>query len=518
MEYRQARWEEPLVYEQGDPARGGYLVPQPSERIKRRVGPPRIPEKAARGEAPRIPGMSEVEVVRHYTRLAEMSYGVDSGPVPLGSCTMKYNPRIAARYAYHPRLEMLHPLLDEELVQGVLEAMYRVQEWLKHILGMDTCSLHPAAGAHGELAGVYAMYWYHKLRGRLGEKREVIVPDSAHGTNPASAAMAGFRVVEVPTASDGNVDMEALRSVVSSATAGFMITNPSTLGLFEENILEISRVIHSVDGLMYYDGANLNGILGHARPGDMGFDLAHVNLHKTFSSPHGGGGPGAGPVCARNIEVIGDIRLGDLLPGPRIVYRRGEYRLEWPSYGPVMIRAWQANTSVVLWSYVYMLSLGARGLRLAGELSVVNTNYFIARLRELSRYYEVPYAPGRARKHEVVVSAKPLKRQTGATAEDVAKGLLDAGLYAPTIYFPLIVEEALMFEFTESETRENIDRYVERLREIAEAAERGEPYRDWPLNTAARRVDLKEANHPKTITPTWRVKERRERGEIGPLR
>ncbi|MEB3773951.1 MAG: aminomethyl-transferring glycine dehydrogenase subunit GcvPB [Desulfurococcales archaeon] len=516
--YRQARWDEPLLYEIGDAGRTGFIPPEPGEDVKGYVGELKIPESVARRGPPPIPGVSEVELVRHYTRLAEMSYGVDSGPVPLGSCTMKYNPRIALRYSYHPKLEHLHPLLDDSAVQGILEIMYRMQEWLKAILGMDYCTLHPAAGAHGELAGVLVMRRYHKAKGQLDTKREVIVPDSAHGTNPASAAMAGFTVVEVPTGSDGNIDMEALRAAVGRETAGFMITNPSTLGLFEENILEIAELIHGVDGLLYYDGANLNGILGHARPGDMGFDIAHVNLHKTFSAPHGGGGPGAGPVCIRDKSIGDGISLKDLVPGPVVVYRGGEYRLEWPRLGGA-IRAWQANTSVVVWAYIYILSMGAKGLRMAGEVSVVNTNYFISRLKEASRYYEIPYGGGRHRKHEVVVSAKPLKAVTGVTAEDIAKFLLDTGLYAPTIYFPLIVDEALMFEFTESETRENIDRYVEALKRAAELAmEDPERLKSMPRNTSSLRVNLVEANHPKTVTPSWRVYIRRRRGEIGPLR
>ncbi|MEB3851438.1 MAG: aminomethyl-transferring glycine dehydrogenase subunit GcvPB, partial [Desulfurococcales archaeon] len=352
---------------------------------------------------------------------------------------------------------------------------------------------------------------YHRLRGE--ERSEIIVPDSAHGTNPASASMAGFRVVEVPTGEDGNVDLEALRAAVSRETAGLMITNPSTLGLFEENILEIARIVHEAGGLLYYDGANLNGILGHARPGDMGFDIAHVNLHKTFSAPHGGGGPGAGPVCARRVPV-GDtgLYLTDLLPGPRVV--RGEdglYRLEMPKASIGRLRHWWFQTTVVLWAYAYILALGAEGLRRAGEASVAATNYMLKLLENIEGY-SLPYAPGRPRKHEAVVSAAPLKRETGATAEDVAKYMLDMGLYAPTIYFPLIVEEALMIEPTESETPESIEALVEALRGAAEEARR-DPARlkSRPLNTASARVDQVRANHPRSVTPTWRVYVERER-------
>ena len=390
--YRQARWREPLIHEYP-----GRRAPPPSppleEEIVEEVGPLRIPESLDRGGDPGFPQLSEVEVVRHYTRLSQMSYGVDSGPVPLGSCTMKYNPRIIARYAFDDRVRLLHPLQPVEEVQGILEAAYRLQEWLAHITGMDECSLHPAAGAQGELAGVLMIKAYHRLRGE--ERSEIIVPDSAHGTNPASASMAGFRVVEVPTGEDGNVDLEALRAAVSRETAGLMITNPSTLGLFEENILEIARIVHEAGGLLYYDGANLNGILGHARPGDMGFDIAHVNLHKTFSAPHGGGGPGAGPVCARRVPV-GDtgLYLTDLLPGPRVV--RGEdglYRLEMPKASIGRLRHWWFQTTVVLWAYAYILALGAEGLRRAGEASVAATNYMLKLLENIEGY-SLPYAPG----------------------------------------------------------------------------------------------------------------------------
>ncbi len=514
--YRQARWNEPIVYEY--PPRSGAKPRPVEDEIVAEVGSLEIPGSLDRGSPPSMPALSETELVRHLTRLAEMSYGVDSGPVPLGSCTMKYNPRIALRYAYDERITRVHPLQDDETVQGILEIMYEVQEWLAHILGMDACTLHPAAGAHGELAGALLTRWYHKIRGQLDVKNEIIVPDSAHGTNPATASMAGFRVVEVPTGEDGNVDWNALESVIGEATAGLMITNPSTLGLFEERIMDIARLIREVDGILYYDGANLNGILGHARPGDMGFDVAHVNLHKTFSAPHGGGGPGSGPVCVKDRKVTEEIMLSDLLPGPRVVKEDGSYHLRWPSTGPVMIRAWQANTPVVVWAYIYMLALGAEGLRQAGELSVVNTNYFIARLRGV-RGYSIPFGPGRYRKHEVVVSAEPLRRETGVTAEDVAKMLLDRGFHAPTIYFPLIVPEALMIEFTETETKENIDAYVDALAEIArEAYKNPDRAREAPNNTASRRVNAVKANHPRSVTPTWRVKRLRDEGVIGPLR
>ncbi len=520
MGWRQARWREPLVFELSRPGRRGSAPIAVEEDVKRAVGGLRLPEGLARDSLPELPQLSEVEVIRHFTRLSQMAYGVDNGPVPLGSCTMKYNPRAAMRLAFDSRLEALHPLQGDEHVQGVLEALYKVQEWLKHITGMDACSVHPAAGSQGELAGVLVIKRFHELRGE-GWRNTIVVPDSAHGTNPASAAMAGFQVLEVPTARDGNVDMDALKAALGRDTAGLMITNPSTLGLFEENILEIARLVHEAGGLLYYDGANLNGIIGRARPGDMGFDIAHVNLHKTFSVPHGGGGPGSGPVCVKSVEVVDGVTLADLLPGPRITYdeETGLYRVQPPGRWSVgRLRAWIANTLAVLWAYVYILALGPQGLRLAGEVSVVNTNYFI-KLLEGHWAYDIPYGKGRPRKHEVVVSAKPLKLETGATAEDVAKGLLDAGLYAPTIYFPLIVDEALMIEFTESETKENIEAYADRMKEIAETARKSpEEVKWWPKNTSSRRVDNVRANHPRTVTPTWRVERLRREGKLGPLR
>ena len=508
--FRQARWSEPLIFELSRPGRRGFIVPKVNPTIRKVVGDIKIPAKLRREKPPDLPEVSEVEVIRHYTRLTQMSYGVDNGPVPLGSCTMKYNPRIAFEIAFDPRITMLHPLQDERTVQGILEILYYLQEWLKHITGMDYCCLHPAAGAHGELAGMLLTRKYHEIKGQLEKKREIIVPDSAHGTNPASASMAGFKVVEVPSDENGNIDLEALKAVVGESTAGLMITNPSTLGLFEENIEEIRDLIHSVDGLLYYDGANLNGIMGYARPGDMGFDIAHINIHKTFSSPHGGGGPGAGPICIKDrvVDPDNDIWLHDLLPGYRVVYDEEEnmYRVEGPGKNSIgLLRTFFGNIIPLVWGYVYILALGPQGLRLVTEQAVLNTNYFVELIKD-TRGYTIPYGPNRRRKHEVVVSAEKMKEETGVTAEDVAKGLLDAGFHAPTIYFPLIVREALMTEFTESETIENIEKYAERMKEISRIAytDPSKP-KEWPRNTSVKRIDNVKANHPKTLAPTWRI-------------
>jgi glycine dehydrogenase subunit 2 len=517
--FRQAKWYEPLVFELGAPGRIGIALPEVEEEIRKSVGGIRIPESIRRTEPPNLPELSEVEVVRHFTRLTQMSYGVDNGPVPLGSCTMKYNPRIAWSVAFDPRIAELHPLQDERTVQGLLEMMYELQKWLANIVGMDVCTLHPAAGAHGELAGVLVIRKYHELKGQLDKKTDIIIPDSAHGTNPASAAMAGFRVVEVPSAADGNVDMEALKAVVGDSTAGLMITNPSTLGLFEERILEIADLVHKYDGLLYYDGANLNGIMGYARPGDMGFDIAHINIHKTFSSPHGGGGPGAGPICIKDrlVDSERNIWLRDLLPGYVVVYdeESGLYRLKGPGpYSVGLLKSFFANTVPLVWAYVYILMRGPQGLRKVTEHAVLITNYF-AKLAGEIRGFDIPYGKGRWRKHEVVLSAKPMADETGVTAEDVAKGLLDAGLYAPTMYFPLIVKEALQTEFTETETLENVDKYIERLKQISEVAYSSPgKAKEWPVNTSATRIDVAKANHPKYVAPTWRVYVKRLKGEL----
>ncbi len=518
LSYRQASWDEPVLFELGNKGRRGYWVPDLEDGIKDVIGEIEVPNEILRKERPKLPEVSEVEVARHFIRLSEMSYGIDSGPVPLGSCTMKYNPKLMLKYINDYRVTMLHPLQDEDTVQGILEAMYNLQTWFANIVGMDLCTLHPAAGAQGEFAGVLTIRRYHDIKGQEF-KDEIIVPDSAHGTNPASASMGGFKVVEIPTAADGNVDIEALKSAVNERTAGLMITNPSTLGLFEERILDVARLVHDVDGLLYYDGANLNGIMGYARPGDMGFDIAHINVHKTFSSPHGGGGPGAGPICIKDREVKNGVRLKDIIPGPIVVKdKNGNFRVKMPEKAPGRLKAFFGNVGPLLWAFVYILALGPQGLKEATELAVLNTNYFKKLLSNL-KGYSLYYGPERYRKHEIVVSAEPIKKETGITAEDVAKGLLDRGFYAPTIYFPLIVPEALMIEFTDTETKENIDAYFNALKDIEEEARKDPSLaKSRPLNTSVRRIDAVKANHPRTVTPSWRVKVLRDQGKIGPLR
>ncbi len=508
MTWRQARWEEPLVHELGAPGRRGARLPYEHEleEMERVVGAPEelLPRSMMRDEL-ELPELSEVEVVRHYTRLTQMSYGVDVGPVPLGSCTMKYNPKIMEEVARDPRIRHLHPLQDEDTVQGLLEILYRLERWLAELTGMDRCSLLPPAGAAGELTGVLMIRKYHRDRGE--ERDEMLVPDSAHGTNPASAAMAGFKVVRIPTSSSGTVDIEALKAVVGRRTAGLMLTNPNTLGIFEDRILEIADIVHEAGGLLYYDGANLNGIMGIVRPGDMGFDIVHLNIHKTFAAPHGGGGPGAGPVCAKG-------ELVEYLPRPLIGFDGRRYYWDYSCDKCIgRIRAYYGNIVPLVKAYVYIAMMGAWGLREAAIQSVINTNYFIALMKGV-KGYELPYDPERPRKHELVLSAAPLARETGVTAEDVAKAILDYGLHAPITYFPLIVDEALMIEFTDTETRENIEAYARILREIAERAYKDpESVKKAPRNTSVARVDNVYANHPRTVTPSYRVYRRRLRGE-----
>ena len=498
--WRQARWREPLVYEIGSPSSGGFIPPYWSEdqELADTVGEPweRL-GTLSRGDTPPLPGLSEVEAARHFNRLAQMSYGVDVGPVPLGSCTMKYNPKISEQITGDPRLRLLHPLQDEDTVQGLLEMLYHLERWLAELTGMDRCSLQPPAGAAGELAGALMIRKYHADRGE--DRDEMLVPDSAHGTNPASAAMAGFHVVRIPSSEKGTVDLDALRAALGPRTAGIMLTNPNTLGIFESDIIDIAHMVHDAGGLLYYDGANLNGIMGIARPGDMGFDIIHLNIHKTFAAPHGGGGPGAGVVCAKG-------ELVDYLPRPLI--ERGEdglYRWDYRCDRCIgSIRVFYGNIVPLVKGFLYIAALGGQGLREAAVQSVVNTNYFIHLMRG-ARGYDLPYDPERPRKHELVLSAARLARETGVTAGDVAKALLDHGLHAPTIYFPLIVEEALMIEFTESEPRRSIEAYARALREIAEEAYRDpERVKAAPRNTSVRRVDDVYANHPRTMAPSYR--------------
>jgi len=500
-DFRQARWNEPVIFDLGRPGRRGYIVPKVDDSIRSRVGRALalLPQGMRRRSPPRLPELSEVEVARHFTRLSQMNYGVDLGLYPLGSCTMKYNPKINDCLADLPSLTLLHPYQSEKTVQGILEILYTLSKWLAEITGTCEVALQPAAGAHGELLGALIMRAYHRDDGNLSNRRELIIPDSAHGTNPASATMAGFEVVVVPSDRSGCVDIGALRNAVSDRTAGLMLTNPNTLGIFEENIEEIAEIVHQAGGLLYYDGANLNPILGKVRPGDMGFDIIHINIHKTFGTPHGGGGPGAGPV-----GVSGELEK--FLPIPRIVFDGEEYHFDYNRPHSVgRIRSFYGNVAVLLRAYAYILSLGAEGLKEAAEVAVLNANYLLRKIERIGSY-ELPYDTRRPRKHEFVLSVKPLHKEKGIRAVDVSKRLLDFGIHAPTTYFPQIVEEALMIEPTESFEKEELDRFVDAMQKIADEAHANpELVLKAPTNTSIPRLDEARASHPKTMALSWKM-------------
>jgi len=505
--FKQASWNEPLIFKLGRRGRRGHVLPKVEEEIKRIVGDVTmlLPGNMQRKSQLKLPELSEVEVVRHFIRLSEMNYGVDLGLYPLGSCTMKYNPKINELLANLPTIGMVHPYQDEATLQGILEVLYRLERWLAEITGTYEVSLQPAAGAHGEFLGTLIMRAYHKLNEEIEKRKEVIVPDSAHGTNPASAAMAGFNVVVVPSDDDGCIDIEALKSAVSECTAGLMLTNPNTLGIFEKNIEEIAKIVHEAGGLLYYDGANLNPILGKARPGDMGFDIVHINIHKTFGTPHGGGGPGAGPVGVSK-------ELAKFLPVPRIVFDRERYRLDYNKpYSIGKIRSFYGNVAVLLKAYVYILSLGSEGLKEVAEVSVLNANYLLKKLKKI-RGLTLPYNSEKPRKHECVFSAKLLKKETGVSALNIAKRLLDFGLHAPTIYFPLIIDEALMIEPTETFEKEELDHFVEAVRKICEESYTNpEIILEAPHNTAVSRLNEVKASHPRTMALSWRMYKKKEK-------
>jgi glycine dehydrogenase subunit 2 len=461
-----------LIYERSQPGRRagrppGYDLP-----------PAEVPDELRRVNPPRLPEIAEPELVRHFSELASRNFGIDTGFYPLGSCTMKYNPRINERVVSLPGFRDLHPHEEEEGAQGALELEWRLQEILAEICGLDAVSLQPAAGSQGELTGLMLFRAYFAERGELEQRRKVVIPDTAHGTNPASVTMAGFEVVGVTTDARGNVDVEDLRSKVDEGTAALMLTNPSTLGLFDENIEEIERIFHGAGALMYYDGANLNAVCGISRPGDMGFDVVHINLHKTFSQPHGGGGPGGGPVAVREL-------LEPYLPAP-VVVRDGErFGLDYDRPRSIgRVRGFTGPFGVFVRSYAFIRAYGP-ALREMSEVAVLNANYLLARLRDA---YEVPF--DRLCMHEFVVSGRRLRRDHGVSTLDVAKRLMDYGFHPPTIYFPLIVPEALMIEPTETETVETLDAFVDAMLAIArEAVESPELLRDAPHSRPVRRLD-----------------------------
>ncbi len=465
-----------LLFERSRPGRGQCLVPPPD------VPAVEYDPDLLRAEPPRLPEISEVDLGRHYTELAKQTHGVNDGFYPLGSCTIKYNPRVNEEMAALPGFTDIHPLQPETSTQGCLEAMYCTQSLLCEITGMDSVSLEPAAGAHGEYTGLLLIRAYHQSRGDTA-RTKIIVPDSAHGTNPASAVMAGFKVVSVASNAEGGVDLDALRAAVGPDTAGLMLTNPNTLGLFDPNILEITKIIHDAGGLCYYDGANLNAIMGWVRPGDMGFDCVHVNLHKTFSTPHGGGGPGSGPVGCKAF-------LAQYLPAPVVEQQDGAYTLATPAQSIGKVRSFYGNFLVVVRALTYIITLGKEGIPEASAGAVLNANYLMQKLA--AGGYEM--AQNTVCMHEFVMTLEGLKQETGVTAIDVAKRLLDFGIHPPTMYFPLIVHEALMVEPTETESPETLDEAAEIfLRVLAEAKADGESLHTAPHSCAIGRPDEVQA-------------------------
>ncbi|MBU5347077.1 aminomethyl-transferring glycine dehydrogenase subunit GcvPB [Paenibacillus lautus] len=467
--------EKALIFELSKPGRVAYSLPECD--VPEIDAASLIPEGLLRSKPAELPEVYEVDVIRHYTELSRRNFGIDNGFYPLGSCTMKYNPKINEDVARFAGFAKIHPYQPEESIQGALELLYTLQNDLAALTGMDQVTLQPAAGAHGEWTGLMLIRAYHESR---GEKRtKVIVPDSSHGTNPASATVAGYDTITIKSNERGMVDLEALRAVVGDDTAALMLTNPSTLGLFEEQIVEIAEIVHEAGGLLYYDGANSNAIMGITRPGDMGFDVVHLNLHKTMSTPHGGGGPGAGPVGVKSLLI-------PFLPKP-IVSKREDGTYYWDYDRPQSIgrvKAFYGNFGILVRAYTYIRTYGPEGLRRVSELAVLNANYMMHRL---APYYEVAY-PGLC-KHEFVLSGKKLK-EFGVRTLDVAKRLLDFGYHPPTIYFPLNVEECIMIEPTETESKETLDGFIDTMIQIAKEAETTpEVVIGAPYTTVVKRLD-----------------------------
>ncbi len=481
---------EQLIFEQSSPGRSAEAQ-YPLERAVTAV-----PEALRRRTPPSLPEVSELQAVRHFTRLSQLNFSIDTHFYPLGSCTMKYNPRACNQYAMLPEFLGRHPLAPDSTGQGILQCLYELQEMLKEVTGMRGVSLTPMAGAQGEFAGVAMIRAYHKARNDLG-RNEIIVPDAAHGTNPATATMCGCVVKEIPSLANGDIDVDALRAVVGPQTAGIMLTNPSTLGVFERRIREVAGIVHDAGGLLYYDGANLNAILGKVRPGDMGFDVIHMNLHKTFSTPHGGGGPGSGAVGVSE-------RLLPFMPIP-LVGRDGE-RYRWlgerdlpQSIG--RLSAYMGNTGVLLRAYIYMRMLGREGMHRVSEFATLNANYLMVRLRDAG--FELAY-PDRRAGHEFIITLRHEARDYGTTAMDFAKRLLDYGFHAPTTYFPLLVPECLLIEPTETESKQELDAFIDAMIAIREEA-RTDPakLKGAPYTLPVRRLD--DVRAAKQLDLAWKA-------------
>jgi glycine dehydrogenase subunit 2 len=489
----QQRESATTIFQKGAPGRRAFMCPVtdvPPVDISEL-----LPERFRRAEPPRLPELSEPEIVRHYVGISKRNFDLDSGFYPLGSCTMKHNPRLHERAAALPGHARLHPLQDPERAQGALELMFNLQQALAEVSGLPHVSLQPSAGSHGELAGVLLTRAYHEDRGEV--RRKVLTPDTAHGTNPATVTMAGLEVVKVATNADGGVDIDDLRAKADSDVACLMLTNPNTLGLFDPNIEQIADIVHEVGATLYYDGANLNAVMGISRPGDMGFDIVHFNLHKSFTQPHGGGGPGSGPIAVSD-------RIAPFLPIPFVSKTEdGEFQLD-DGKGTVgsktigRLRGFHGNYGCFVRSYAYICSLGGDGLKDASEVAVLNANYLLARLKEKDIAKHLPLAYGELCLHEFVLSGGPMKRALQIKTLDLAKRLLDFGFHPPTVYFPLLVEEALMVEPTETETKETLDAFADAIAAILiEATEDPEIARSAPYTTPVRRLDeVAAAKHP----------------------
>ncbi len=474
--------KEGLIFDRSKPGRKGYSLPELD--VEKRPISSVIPDSLLRKNDPHLPEITENEVIRHFTRLAEMNYHVDRGFYPLGSCTMKYNPKVNEDAARLPGFLEIHPFQPFSTVQGALRLMVELQGYLAEISGMDAVTLQPAAGAHGELTSMMIVRRYHEKQGN--PRKYVLVPDSAHGTNPASVTLAGYQAKTIKSNERGLVNIEELKKHLDEDVAAFMVTNPNTLGLFESEILKVAELVHSVGGLMYMDGANLNALLGYVRPGDIGFDVMHFNLHKTFSTPHGGGGPGSGPVGVKK-------HLEPFLPVPRVVEKDGKLELSYDFPDSIgKIHGFYGNFDVFVKAYTYIRMMGADGLKKVAEAAVINANYLMSLIKHV---YKIAY--DRFCMHEFVATGRPFKKY-GVRTLDIAKRLLDYGFHAPTIYFPLIVPEALMIEPTETETKETLEAFADALLKIAkEAEENPELLHEAPHNTPVRRLnDAYASKHP----------------------
>ena len=488
--FRQADWDEPLLKELSRPGRVGASVPSDPKVMSKHKNPSLLIPSSLRREFVNLPELSELQVLRHFNRLSQMNFSVELGMYPLGSCTMKYNPKVSEMIASSEQMKNAHPLQPVETVQGLLSIFYDLERYLSEVTGMHRFSLSTAAGAQGELAGVLMIRKYQRDHGG-GARDEILVPDSAHGTNPASAAMAGFKVVKVPSDDRGHVRASVVKDLCSDKTAGMMFTVPNTLGLFESEVAEVCQAVHAAGGLMYYDGANMNALLGRARPGDMGFDIVHLNLHKTFATPHGGGGPGAGPVGVTR-------KLSEYLPVPVISRKKGAYTLDFDlkhTIGP--LKGFVGNSAILLRAYAYIRLLGASGLADVSSLAVLAANYLWRNLDPEA--FPASHGEEQRRKHEAVVS---VKSELPGAALTVAKAILDHGMHAPTVYFPLIVHEALMIEPTESEPVEMLDEYAEALNQIYRQLKEG-TLGEVPKNTSVGKVDEVKASHPMTLHVHW---------------